>query len=379
VTQLETHRETHRATRRASERIAIVAPSVEAAAVLRGDLIEDLVGRGHRILCLTPPGPGKYTLRLRRLGAQHRVVEEPQPRLQLLTDWQAIMGLVTQFQDWQPNVVLGFGLRTLMLSALAGKRARVRRIVSLLNGLPSDGIESVSRRRFAHALRASDAVVFHNRDNARYISRLGLLPANMPSVVVPGSGIDLTNYAAVPLPPQDEGLAFLMLGRLERRRGVLEYAAAARALKARWPAAKFRFAGATSAEPDAVSAEILTQGGAVEYLGHLDDVRAALAACHVFVYPSYAEGMPRAVLEAMATGRPIVTTQAPGCSETVDEMVSGCLVPPADAAALAAAMECYLRRPELIAIGARAARLKAERRFDANDVNAAFARVLGLA
>lgn len=361
-----------------SERIALVAPSVEAAAVLRGDLIEDLIGRGHRILCLTPPGPGKYLRRLRSLGVQHRVVEEAHPHLRLLTDWQTIMGLVTQFKDWQPNVALGVGLRTLMLTALAARRAGVRRVVSLLNGLPSDGVESVSRRRFAHALRQSDAVVFHNRDDARTLARLGLVPANLPALVVPGSGINLKSYPVAPLPAAGDGLAFLMLSRLERRRGVLEYAAAARALKARWPDARFRLAGAMSTEPDAVSPATLTAGGAVEYLGHLDDVRPALAACHVFVYPSYAEGMPRAVLEAMATGRPVVTTRAPGCSETVDEMVSGCLVPPADVPALATAMECYLKRPELIAAGARAARLKAERRFDVRDVNAAFLRALGL-
>jgi len=362
-----------------SERIALVAPSLEAAAVLRGDLIGDLVARGHRVLCLTPPGPGKHLRRLRSLGAQHRVIEEFQPRVRLLTDWQAISGLVTQFKDWQPNIALGFGLRMLVLSALAARRAGVRRVVSLLNGLPSDGVEGVSRRRFAQALRASDAVIFHNRDNARRVSGLGLVPANLPSVVVPGSGIDLASYPSVPLPPADEGTAFLMLGRLERRRGVLEYAAAARELTSRWPRARFRLAGAMSTEPDAVSPETLTADGALEYLGHLDDVRAALAACHVFVYPSHGEGMPRAVLEAMATGRPVVTTRAPGCSETVDEMVSGCLVPPGDASALAAAMECYLRRPELIVTGARAARTKAERRFDAHDVNAAFIRVLGLA
>jgi glycosyltransferase involved in cell wall biosynthesis len=170
-----------------------------------------------------------------------------------------------------------------------------------------------------------------------------------------------------------------MLSRLERRRGVLEYAAAARELKKRWPNAKFQLAGQKSGEPDAIAPETLAEHDAVDYLGHLDDVRPALSACHVFVYPSYAEGMPRAVLEALATGRPIVTTRAPGCAETVDEKVSGCLVPPADVPALVRAMESYLDHPEQLINGSRAARLKAERRFDGNDVNAALARALGLA
>jgi glycosyltransferase involved in cell wall biosynthesis len=89
--------------------------------------------------------------------------------------------------------------------------------------------------------------------------------------------------------------------------------------------------------------------------------------------------MPRAALEALATGRPVVTTRAPGCSDVVDEKVSGCLVPPADVTALAIAMESYLRNPGQLPTGSRAARLKAERRFDVDDVNAALARVLGVA
>ena len=362
-----------------SERIAIVAPSAEAAAILRRDLIEWLTRHGHRVLCLTPPGPGQYVRILRGIGAQHRVLDPPRARFRILDDWQEIAHLVTQFNDWQPNVVLAFGLHTLTLAAIAARRAGVRRVVSLVNGLPSDGVEGVGRRRFAHALRASDAVVFHNRDNRTALARLGLLPANLETLVVPGSGIDLKNVPAKPLPPHDDGIVFLMLGRLERRRGVLDYKAAAERLKPRWPGAAFRLAGQPGSGPDAVPPEALTAGGAVDYLGHLEDVRPALAACHVLVYPSYGEGMPRAALEALATGRPVITTRTAGCADVVDEKVSGCLVPPADVASLTVAMESYLRNPAQLAVGSRAARLKAERRFDVKDVNAALARVLGVA
>lgn len=346
---------------------------------MRRDLIAWLTSRGHRVLCITPPGPGRYTLILRGIGAQHRIIEPPQPSLRILTDWQMMASLVGQFNDWQPNVVLAFGLRTLTLAALAARRAKVRRVISLVNGLPSDGIEGIGRGRFAQAIRASDAVVFHNRDNLATLTRLGLLRENLQTLVVPGPGIDLKSFPAVPMPPRDGGLVFLMLARLERRRGVLEYKAAAERLKTKWPAVTFRFAGSASSEPDAVSPATLTEGGAVEYLGHLEDVRPALAASHVFVYPSYGEGLPRAGLEALATGRPVVTTRAPGCADLIDETVSGCLAPPADIAGLALAMESYLRNPGLLATGSRAARLKAERRFDGKDVNTALARLIGIA
>jgi glycosyltransferase involved in cell wall biosynthesis len=362
-----------------SERIAFVAPSIEAVAIMRRDLIEWLTDHGHRVLCLTPPGTGTYIRILRSIGAQHRVLEPPHPTLRILDDWQMITGLVTHFKDWQPNIVVGSGLRTLTLAAMAARRAGVRRVVSLVNGLPENGIESIGRRRFADAIRASDAVVFHNRDNQQTLKRLGLLPPNMQTLVVPGSGIDLKSFPAKPLPPHDGALSFLMLSRLERRRGVLDYKAAAEKLKAHWPAVTFQFAGRESEEPDAVSPTTLTEGGAIEYLGALEDVRPALAACHVFVYPSQGEGMPRAALEALATGRPVVTTRTPGCAETIDEKVSGCCVPPADAGALAVALESYIKHPGELPAASRAARLKAERRFDAREVSTALARILGVA
>jgi glycosyltransferase involved in cell wall biosynthesis len=118
--------------------------------------------------------------------------------------------------------------------------------------------------------------------------------------------------------------------------------------------------------------------GVVEYLGAVDDVRPLFARTHVFVYPSPREGMPRQVLEAMAAGRPIITTNAPGCRDTVDERVNGCLAAPGDADGLTAAIESFLKRPDLIPAMSRASRLKAERRFDVREVNRTVLDALGL-
>jgi glycosyltransferase involved in cell wall biosynthesis len=120
-------------------------------------------------------------------------------------------------------------------------------------------------------------------------------------------------------------------------------------------------------------------GSAVEYLGPAEDVPALLSQCHVFVYPSHAEGMPQPVLEAMAAGRPIVTTNVAGCRDTVDERINGCLVEPRNPRELAAAMESFLKRPDLIAPIARASRAKAERFCGIETVNSALIAALGLA
>jgi glycosyltransferase involved in cell wall biosynthesis len=167
-----------------------------------------------------------------------------------------------------------------------------------------------------------------------------------------------------------------MISRLERRRGVAEYAAAAVQVRERAPGARFLLAGPPGRESDALTPEQLGAGGAIEYLGEVDDVRPLLAQCHVYVYPSHGEGMPRSVLEAMACGRPIITSSAPGCRETVDEHVNGWLVQPGHMKGIAGAMETYLRRPDLIPSAASASRSKAERNFDQEGVNAALLDVL---
>jgi glycosyltransferase involved in cell wall biosynthesis len=119
-------------------------------------------------------------------------------------------------------------------------------------------------------------------------------------------------------------------------------------------------------------------GDAVEYAGAPADPEALLASCHLFVYPSHAEGMPQPVLEAMAAGRPVITTDVAGCRDTVDERVNGCLVQAGDAKALAAAMESFLKRPDLIPPIARASRAKAERFCAQDTVNRSMLAALGL-
>jgi glycosyltransferase involved in cell wall biosynthesis len=363
-----------------SERIAFVANSAEAITGPRSSLTLDLVRHGHRVLCITPPAAGKYLRILKELGAQHRVLELEPKGLKILNDWQVMSGLVAIFKDWQPNIVMGFGLNAMVSAAIAARRAEVRRVVSLCNGLPNDGVEGVGRRRFWQAMKASDAVVFHNQDNRRYLADQGLLPSNIQVAVVPGAGVDLRRYKAAALPSLESGLVFLMLARLERSRGVMDYAAAAAKLKRDAPGARFLLAGPPGRGADSITPETLKSfNGSIELLDAQDDVRPVLADCHVFVYPSHVEGMPPAVLEALATGRPVITTDTPGCRETIDEKVSGCLVPAGDPEALVEAMQSFLKRPDLIPSLSRAARLKAERRFDATDVNRTVTTVLGLA
>jgi glycosyltransferase involved in cell wall biosynthesis len=345
---------------------------------LRGGLIGAIVAQRHGVLCLAPDYAPSDATALDAAGVRRQQLAPPPPGLMLFPERIAITRLTEQLAEWRPHAVLAYGQDMALRAVKAARSAKVERIVAMVTGLPLAG-ESRGLKTIARTLELADSAVFHNGEDPKFLRARKLLPADLSYVVVPGAGVDLAHYASQPLPPLNDGLVFLMIARQDKATGVLDYCDAARLVKARAPSARFHLAGLPGSGKGAVTAAMLEPyRECVRVLGPLEDVRSALGACHVYVYPSHGESMPRSVLEAMATGRPIITTATPGCRDTVDERVNGCLVPPSNPQALAAAMETFLKRPDLIPPIARASRTKAERRFDEVPVHAALMEVLGL-
>jgi glycosyltransferase involved in cell wall biosynthesis len=182
----------------------------------------------------------------------------------------------------------------------------------------------------------------------------------------------------VPLPTDS---ICLMIARLLADKGVAEYLAAARQVKALRPHASFRLLGPADPNPAAFSPGLLNQAileGSVEYLGETSDVRPAIAASSIFVLPSYREGLPRSTLEAMAMGRPVITTDTPGCRETVEAGVNGLLVPVKSISQLVEAMLRLIDNPGLRQRMGDAGRTLALSRFASRDVAKNVIDLLGL-
>jgi glycosyltransferase involved in cell wall biosynthesis len=164
-----------------------------------------------------------------------------------------------------------------------------------------------------------------------------------------------------------------MIARLLRAKGVREFIEAAACIRHRYSEARFRLVGWFDEGPDAVTQDEFAEwnrDGVVDFLGRLDDIRPAMSAARVYVLPSYREGTPRTVLEAMAMGRPVITTDVAGCRETVVDGVNGYLVPEKDVEALVDAMEKIIRQPELAQKMGSMSRRIAEERYDVHKVNA---------
>jgi glycosyltransferase involved in cell wall biosynthesis len=365
-------------------RIAVVCAAGEPLHLLRRSLLPDIAGRRHRILVVAPEFTASDIHALNGMDAERAVFAGNEGGFKLFADWKAIAALKTILAGWGPHTVFGCGAKLMIYAALAARGAE--RVVLLVDSLPehrftgSLAADEMPAWRYSQAMRAADEAVFCNRDDLSLLKRLGIAPSGLRTAVVAGAGVDLRSNGAISLPPLDEGLVFLMVAELDRRRGVIEYCEAARNLRERAPHCRFLLAGSPGESALRLGAEdVGAYAPAVEYLGPVQDIRALLALSHVFVYPSHGEGMPQPVLEAMAAGRPIVTTDVAGCRDTVDDRVNGCFAEPRDAASLAAAMESFLKRPDLIPSIARASRAKAERFCSIETVNRSLLTALALA
>jgi glycosyltransferase involved in cell wall biosynthesis len=370
-------------------RIVVIGGFAPALISFRGDLIAAMASAGHEVIACAPGNDPEVAEALQARGARYLPVALDRSGTDPLADLSSLLRLRRLFRQLRPDLVLAYTAKAVIYGAGAARLAGVPHIFAMITGLGYAFIEGrelkrrilrqVTTRLYRASLAGCEAILFQNQDDLEDFRRAGIVAAGKTLIRVDGSGVDTAHYGfspAVPEPP-----TFLLIARLLRDKGIVEYVEAARRLRAEYPQARFRLLGPLDPNPAGLSAAMLERWraeGAIEYLGEAADVRPHLQGSTVYVLPSYREGMPRTVLEAMATGRAIVTTDVPGCRETVVEGDNGFLVPPRDAGALAEAMERFITQPELaIAMGERSRRV-AEQRFDVHRVNAAMLEAMGL-
>jgi glycosyltransferase involved in cell wall biosynthesis len=353
----------------------------------RGPLIAAMAARGHEVIASAPSIAPATAAALRRLGAEPRELPLANASLNPFAMARSFRALKSLLLEARPDVLLTYTIKPVILGALAGRATGVPVVVSLITGVGYAFTEGDDLKRritrlaalplYRIALARSTAIVFQNPDDQALFRKLRLVrgPANVHRVN--GSGIDLERFSPVPLP---EGTSFLMIARLLKDKGIREFATAAKRIKVDYPDVPIALVGRLDPSPDSLTpAELqdLSRHG-IDFKGELDDVRTAISACSVYVLPSYREGTPRSVLEAMAMGRAIVTTDAPGCRETVIDGENGLLVPTRDAGALYEAMLRFVREPRLAAAMGPASRRLAQEKFDVRKVNSNLLEIAGL-
>ena len=251
----------------------------------------------------------------------------------------------------------------------------------VVNAVPGLGYLYLSRGTMASLRRAalrvlyrvalrrpSSFAIFQNPDDLALFVRLGMVRADH-AVLIRGSGVDLEQFPFVK--PSDASRTVVLPARMLGDKGVREFVGAARMLRARGVVARCVLVGGLDVNRAAVARSELDawqSEGIVEWLGRRDDMPEIMRDAAIVCLPSYREGVPKALLEAAATGRPIVTTDVPGCREVVTNGVNGLLVPPRDVPALADALQALLADSALRDRMGRAGRYRAEREFSREDV-----------
>ncbi len=363
----------------------LVASQVSSIINFRSELVRALQGKGFEVHVVVPVAPSERLV-LRRLYAMGLQVHcLPLRRLSFnpIVEISTFLALIRILSRIHPRALLSYTIKPVLYGSLAARVAGVPHVYSLITGrgslFVSDSIHRchffLVRCLYYLSLAFSSKVFFQNPDDLAFFRKSGLLQFRKPTCLVNGSGVDTAHFDVRPLPDLAEQgeVRFLMIARFLRSKGVFEYIEAARLLQRAHPNARCAMLGWFDQSPDAI-AEAELDGwladGHIDFLGFIDDVRPVIAACNVFVMPSYCEGTPRVVLEAMSVGRAIITTDVPGCRETVVNGYNGFLVPARDAMALAQAMCRFIEQPGLqITMGA-CSRQIAVRKYDVHKVTA---------
>ncbi len=335
---------------------------------------------------VTAPDIGDQTrAQLEALGAQPHTVRLHRSGLNPFSDFAYFRELYSLQRAIKPVLTVNYTIKPNIWGSFAARLARapsasmvtgVGYLMIAGKGVKRRIVQALAKRLYAAALSRNRVVIFQNNDDVSDFIAAGIVTKDKVRTVR-GSGVNLQYFHPAPLPPDP---VFLMIARLLRTKGVQEYVDAAARVRANHARTRFLLVGMVDSGPDGLPLDEIARlnDRGVEYLGALADVRPVLAESSVYVLPSYREGTPRSVLEAMAMGRPIITTDAPGCRETVRPGENGLLVPVRDVGALQAAMEALANDPSLRATMGQASLVMATQYFDVERVNSDLIKHLGL-
>jgi len=349
----------------------------------RAGLIRALVAKGYEVVAVAPND--EYAPRLAELGCRFVALPMDNKGTHPGRDLALFFRFLNLLRRERPDVFLGYTVKPNIYGSLAAHVLGIP-VVNNIAGLGAVFIRGswltrLVRLLYKFALSRSRHVFFQNDEDMRMFVEQGLVAADKVSRL-PGSGVDLSAFCYAPMQPlENRPFRFLLVARLLWDKGVGEYVEAARMVRRKYPTVKFQLLGFLDVKnPTAVSSVEMSawvDEGVVEYLGAAEDVKPYLIAADCVVLPSYREGVPRALLEAAAIGRPIVTTDAVGCHDAVVDGVNGLLCRVADAKDLAEKLIRMIEMPhEERELMGRAGRIKMEMEFDEKIVIDRYLRVI---
>jgi N,N'-diacetylbacillosaminyl-diphospho-undecaprenol alpha-1,3-N-acetylgalactosaminyltransferase len=338
---------------------------------------------GHTPIAIAPEG--QYLQKIREAGIEVAPYKIERKSLNPLKEIKAIQNIFWTIKPLGLDVLHTFTAKPNIYGTIAGRLAKAPRIINLVEGLGSFYLEEDAKSRlirsvietlYKRVFRLSNAVMFVNDGDPAYLIQKNIID---PKKVVKINGVGIDTHEWKRSRPAKEPLMVIMIARLIRHKGVLEYLEACQNLKAKYPSVRFVYVGGEdSGNPSGLKKEIFERFSGVEYLGERSDIKELLEDSHIFVLPSYREGLPRTVLEAMSMETAVIGADAVGTRDCIKDGVTGLLVGVKDEKSLEEAIEKLITDDKLRAKLAKAGRQACEKEYDIKPIVKEHLRVYGL-
>ena len=366
------------------KKIIIVASLPESLINFRGELIQNIKDKDCEVITVSPPPSEVYSDILKKKKIINIPITFTGNKISPLDDFIYFIKLFRIFRKQSPDVILSYTIKPVIWGGLASRFFNTD-FYALITGI-GFAFQGTSFKRklltmlvvylYRMALKKSKAVIFQNKDNLNLFVDKGIVPKSK-TYLVNGSGVDIEKFNVEVFPKGS--INFLCISRLLTEKGLREYAAAAKIVKKKFPSVVFNLVGAEDTSPDAIPLDEVNRWSEyIDYKGSTMAVRSHIKNAHVYVLPSYHEGIPRSTLEAMSMGRAILTTDAVGCKETVENGINGFKVPVGSIDELVKKMIWFIEHPEQIEPMGIASRLMVEEKFDVHKINAKMLEIMRL-
>tara|TARA_X000000368_G_C23046974_1_gene719570 strand:- start:572 stop:2836 length:2265 start_codon:yes stop_codon:yes gene_type:complete len=367
------------------KKVIIISPIFDSLINFRGDLIQEIKNKNYEIVTISPEPSKQYLETFKDNKITNIPLNFERNKVNPFHDLYMFLRLIQIFLTQSPDIVLSYGIKPVIWGGLAAKFFRTN-FYALVTGVgyafQGDSFKRKLLTKFVEilykfALKGARRVIFHNSENRNLFVEKGIISESRTSVVN-GSGVNIDKFnfeRAI----EKKNIKFLCISRLLGEKGLREYAKAAKIVKSKYPEVTFNLLGPEDTSPDGIPLEeVKSWSDYLDYKGSTIDVRSYIKNTSVYILPSYHEGIPRSTLEAMAMGRPILTTDAVGCKDTVENNLNGFKVPVGSVEKLVEKIIWFIENPESITKMGIFSRKIVEQRFDVRKVNIEMLNILGI-
>lgn len=356
-------------------KIVIASGTASGIKRVRSELISELIAHGHTVYIITPNGiEFDY---FQKLGCITFPVNVERHGINPILDFKLFIDFLVILRKIKPSAVLTFTTKPNIYCSIASRLLGIKVIMNI-TGLGALGIESKIQKLLIYMYKLSTGgrnvkrIFFQNRTSEEFFKSHNIGSTEVFKII-PGSGVNLKEFSVLKYPEEIEGIHFLFIARILKEKGIIEYIETAKNIRREYPNAYFHVLGGMDSDFTAVINEAW-QSNAIIYHGKVDNIKDFYLISSATIHPSYyPEGMSNVILESAASGRPVITTNHPGCREGVEDSKTGFIVQPKNIEELTKAVERFiqLKREERILMGLNG-RKKIEREFDRKIVTNAY-------